>query len=47
MKHCEQCRKTIWFWQKNDLEYINQKIIHYHWNCRFPKIKWVIKHEFY
>jgi hypothetical protein len=50
MKHCERCMKTIWFWQKTDIDndshslkestgYQN-KIMYYHWNCRYPKIKW-------
>ena len=42
--------KTIWFWQKKDFDNINSseeekktsrdKIMYYHWNCRYPKIKW-------
>ena len=51
MKHCERCMKTMWFWQTNDIDndYYSSseestghqnKIMYYHWNCRYPKIKW-------
>jgi hypothetical protein len=49
MKHCERCMKTIWFWQKTDIDNNSSgeestdnqnKIMYYHWNCRYPKIKW-------
>jgi hypothetical protein len=42
MKRCEGCRKIIWFWQRKDIEYIdnNKIIMYYHWNCRYPKVKW-------
>jgi hypothetical protein len=40
MKRCERCMKTILFWQKKDIESIGNKITCYHWNCRYPKIKW-------
>lgn len=51
MKHCERCMKTKWFWQTKDIDndYYSSseestghqnKIMYYHWNCRYPKIKW-------
>ena len=41
MKRCEGCKQIIWFWQKKDIEYVGNKIImYYHWNCRYPKVKW-------
>jgi hypothetical protein len=44
--------KTIWFWQTKDIDndyyYFSSeestshqnKIMYYHWNCRYLKIKW-------
>jgi hypothetical protein len=44
--------KAIWFWQKKDSDINSppseqstatghqNKIMYYHWNCRYPKIKW-------
>ena len=40
MKRCKGCTKIIWFYQRKDSEYIGNKIMYYHWNCRFPKVKW-------
>ena len=44
--------KRIWFWQKKDSDTNSHpseqstttghqnKTMYYHWNCRYPKIKW-------